>query len=119
MALCMNRTALRDKASLEGYFLAVAFNKYRERLRSTKDHQQLVEVLELEGESSNTEAVRQAARELEPDLRAVVEKFLEGLSIEQTASSLGIPEGTVKSRMHRAKAKLRVKLNPLYRLGAL
>jgi len=36
--------------------------------------------------------------------------FLE-LSSEETASALGIPEGTVKSRLSRALARLRVRLD--------
>jgi RNA polymerase sigma-70 factor (ECF subfamily) len=35
---------------------------------------------------------------------------LEGLSIEQTAQVLGVAEGTVKSRLHRARQALRGEL---------
>lgn len=36
--------------------------------------------------------------------------YLEGLSVEQAARVLALPEGTVKSRLHRARAALRREL---------
>lgn len=50
----------------------------------------------------------QAIRRLPPDQRAVlVFRFYEDLSVEQTASLLGKPAGTVKSLQHRALARLK------------
>lgn len=52
--------------------------------------------------------VLSALAELPPDQREVVVlAFYEGLSYREIASLLGVPEGTVKSRMHFAKRKLR------------
>ena len=52
--------------------------------------------------------VLSALAELPPDQREVVVlAFYEGLSYREIASLLGVPEGTVKSRMHLAKRKLR------------
>ncbi len=49
-----------------------------------------------------------ALERLSPELRAVVQAtVLDGLSTREAASLLGIPPGTVKSRMSRARAELR------------
>ncbi len=58
--------------------------------------------------------VRKAIRELPPDLREVVIlSRLEGLKYHEIAERLGIPVGTVKSRMHYAVNRLRERLNGL------
>ena len=45
---------------------------------------------------------------LSPELRAVVQAtVLDGLSTREAAAFLGIPAGTVKSRMNRARHELR------------
>jgi RNA polymerase sigma-70 factor (ECF subfamily) len=52
-------------------------------------------------------AVRDAVRLLPADQRAVVElAYFGGLSYRDTALALGIPEGTAKSRVRLALAKL-------------
>lgn len=56
-------------------------------------------------------AIRAAVREL-PDLYAgvVALHYLEGLGVKDIGARLGLPEGTVKIRLHRARAVLREKL---------
>jgi RNA polymerase sigma-70 factor (ECF subfamily) len=52
--------------------------------------------------------VGQALRRLSPELIAVVQAtVLDGLSTREAAELLGIPSGTVKSRMSRARLELR------------
>jgi RNA polymerase sigma-70 factor (sigma-E family) len=52
--------------------------------------------------------IRAALRQVPPKLRAVVVlRFLEGLSVQQTAEALGFPEGTVKSYTSRGLDTLR------------
>ena len=59
----------------------------------------------------NRLALRRAIAELSPDHRQVVAlRFFAGLTVPETARSLGIREGTVKSRLHRALALLRQEL---------
>ena len=49
-----------------------------------------------------------ALERLSPELRAVVQAtVLDGLSTREAATLLGIPSGTVKTRMMRARAQLR------------
>jgi len=55
--------------------------------------------------------VQEALLDLPPDLRvAVVLYDIEGQSYREVAGVLGIPEGTVKSRIHRARSALRESL---------
>ena len=58
--------------------------------------------------------VQQALLELPPGLRMVVVLYdIEGQSYSEIAEALRIPEGTVKSRIHRARNALRGLLRPL------
>ncbi len=57
--------------------------------------------------------VRTRMRTLNPTFREALWLFVvEGLSIKEIAEILQIPEATVKTRIHRAKAQLRDQLNP-------
>ncbi|MBI4913677.1 MAG: RNA polymerase sigma factor [Acidobacteria bacterium] len=57
--------------------------------------------------------VRERMRTLSPTFREALWLFVvEGLSIREIAEILSIPEATVKTRIHRAKAQLRDQLNP-------
>ena len=56
-------------------------------------------------------SVRTAISKLEPDLRAaVVLRYYADLSVADIARMLDVPEGTIKSRLHRAAAVLRPSL---------
>ncbi len=64
--------------------------------------------LETEDKAS---AVQKALMELEPENRAVlVLRDLEGQSYEEIAVQLGLPEGTVKSRLNRGREALKKRL---------
>jgi RNA polymerase sigma-70 factor (ECF subfamily) len=53
-----------------------------------------------------------ALQRLSPELRAVVQATtLDGLSTKEASHLLGIPTGTVKTRMMRARARLREELS--------
>lgn len=52
--------------------------------------------------------VKRAIAELDPEFReALVLRDVEDLSYEEIAAITGLPDGTVKSRIHRARAQLR------------
>jgi RNA polymerase sigma factor (sigma-70 family) len=60
------------------------------------------------------ERVRAAIAELPPGQReAVTLYYLAGLTQAEAAAHLGIPPGAVKTRLHKARASLRVRLRPL------
>ncbi len=57
------------------------------------------------------EMIRYEFNQLDPDFRAVATlRLVEGYSTEETATILGIPLGTVLSRLARAQKKLRIGL---------
>lgn len=59
------------------------------------------------------DALQRSLQQLEPAFRAVVTlRLVEGYSVEETAELLGIPQGTVASRLARAQQKLRAILEP-------
>lgn len=56
--------------------------------------------------------VAQALQDLSGRHRAVVTLVdIEGLSYQEAADALGVPRGTVMSRLHRARAKIRARLD--------
>ncbi len=62
------------------------------------------------------EEIQEVLDQLSPDHRAVViMKDIEGFSQEEIADVLDVSVGTVKSRLSRARARLRDLLMPLYR----
>jgi RNA polymerase sigma-70 factor, ECF subfamily len=62
--------------------------------------------------------LRDVIEDLTPDFRVVfVLRDVEGLSTEETAEAVGISEAAVKSRLLRARLKLRQKLDRHFRKG--
>ncbi len=59
--------------------------------------------------------VRAAIAELEDDLREIiVMRDIQGLTYEELADAIGVPDGTVKSRLHRARGRLKDILEERY-----
>jgi len=57
-------------------------------------------------------SVRKLVAELPEKMRVVVLMFyMEEMTIEEISAALKIPEGTVKSRLHQAKEKLKVRFD--------
>ena len=115
----------RDGAPFRPWLLQIVANEARNRVRSTGRRRQvelrLAEGFRPGGAAPSPEAAAVAAEdtkrllglvnELSDEDRLVIASryFLE-LSGEETAEALGIPEGTVKSRLSRALARLRVRV---------
>ncbi len=58
--------------------------------------------------------LRRALEQLSPRLREVIElRFFEELPYEDICLRLGVPEGTVKSRIHRGRAELKRQLEAI------
>ena len=58
--------------------------------------------------------IEHAIARLRPEYRAcILLRHVEGRSYEEIASVLGLPLGTVKTYIHRARAELRDFLEPL------
>jgi RNA polymerase sigma-70 factor (ECF subfamily) len=63
------------------------------------------------GEDADVNALRAALGELSMEQRAILSlHYLEGLKVERVAEVLGVPAGTVKSRLHHARAALKERL---------
>lgn len=95
----------------EAWLRTVALNHQRNRWRHAKVMRKFLPVvpgsqstLEL---SPNHVAVMQALAQLDLDQRLVVVlRYLADLGTAQIALDLGVPEGTVKSRLSRARGRL-------------
>lgn len=114
--------SLRDPGAFDAWFARIVVNGCRDRLRAKARHR-VVDVgrdlTEIEhprvADASETTAVRDALSRaidaLSPDERLVVTlRFHGDLTVPQVATLAGVPEGTVKSRLHHAMTKLRTVL---------
>jgi RNA polymerase sigma-70 factor (ECF subfamily) len=106
---------LRDPAALPAYLYATARNTALSRMRSRQwEAEQYPEQLADDGAGDdlaaleNAEAVRQALDQLPLAQReALTLFFLQDLSLEEMATLLAVPVGTVKSRLHYGKLAMR------------
>ena len=97
-----------DRVSIEG--MQEASDMALDRFLGTDEPQNDIERIGLR------EEIQKVLDYLSPDHRAVVVlKDIEGLSQEEIADVLDVSVGTVKSRLSRARARLRDLLLPLYR----
>lgn len=107
-----------DPASLRSWMYTVARNLVIDEARSARRRHELpVDELPERARDDDTDAmfdallVEEALSTLTPDHRAViVSAYYGGRSVAQTAEELGIPAGTVKSRLHYAVRALRLAL---------
>lgn len=113
--------SFRGEGEVAGWLWGVAIRRLVSRLRS---HSRTGEVLVADvspgSETSAEEHVLagveygdlgMALARLSPEMRAVVQAtVLDGLTMREASHLLGVPQGTVKTRLHRAKAQLRREL---------
>jgi RNA polymerase sigma-70 factor, ECF subfamily len=113
--------SLRDRGRFEPWLCRIVTNVCRDRLRSRLRHP----VQQLPGEDNPalpavadstrrvavSDAIGGAFEHLDPDERIVIAmRFYRDMPIEEIASRLGLPGGTVKSRLHRALGRMRVEM---------
>lgn len=104
---------LRDAALFQGWLFAIARN---ELLQHWRQQQARIETVELEPLADSftvppagswQEEFDEWLRLLEPNERELVLlRFVEGLTYEELAAALGIPLGTVESRLFSVRKKL-------------
>jgi len=111
---------LRDPARFDAWFGRILVNTCRDRLRSRRRVQRIevgsVSTGERSGPShgdrmAELDQLREALAVLGPDERIVVVlRFESDLTVPAIAALVGVPEGTVKSRLHHALRKVRAEL---------
>jgi RNA polymerase sigma-70 factor (ECF subfamily) len=108
IAVLRNIGSLREPAALRGWVRRIAV---REAVRACRRREIATELTDQDlpeipsAEVATAVDVRRVLAQLAPEQRAVlVLRDLDGLSEAQVAELLHIPEGTVKSRLHRARA---------------
>jgi RNA polymerase sigma-70 factor, ECF subfamily len=112
------RSTLRDPDRFGAWFDRILINGCRDRLRSRQ--RQRVRAIALQaGWHERTDpapaaddlGLDEALDRLDPDHRIVVLlRYWQDLSLESIADRLGVPLGTVKSRLHYALRTLRTRL---------
>jgi RNA polymerase sigma-70 factor (ECF subfamily) len=118
----------RAGAPFRPWLLRIVGNEARNRRRAAGRRAALelrvAEGLGAGGAAPSPEAAAEAAEERQALLRALGRigddhrfvvgcRYLLQLSVEETAAALGIPEGTVKSRLARALARLHELMEPV------
>jgi RNA polymerase sigma-70 factor (ECF subfamily) len=107
--------SLRDPARFEAWFGKILVNVCRDRLRRSRRHG-VMEVTDISDElvadpatgdpataAADQDAVGRGLARLEPDQRIVlILRYYRDLPVEEIAVRMGIPAGTVKSRLHYA-----------------
>jgi RNA polymerase sigma-70 factor (ECF subfamily) len=107
----------KDDAKFSTWLFAVATNVYRSQMRRIRPPEVPLEedreirapgnpeaVIEAE---DLAEVVRRAVAALPPKYRdALILFYFQKMDVRETARTLGVPEGTVKARLHRGRAML-------------
>ncbi len=112
-----NPAAYRGTGDVAAWMWGIAVRRLMQRLRPRRPLlDRLVALRSREGESPEEVVLAQVAHGdlanalngLSPELRAVVQAtILDGLTMKEAARMLSIPEGTVKTRMSRARVQMR------------
>jgi RNA polymerase sigma-70 factor (ECF subfamily) len=117
LAIVKGLSKLKDSAVFPKWAFRIANNKCTDWLRKQRRQQQLNNEFTKQTQSESdkkqegnekTESLRAAIEKLPPDRRALLTlRYHEGFDIGQIAEILSVPEGTVKSRLHRTVNELR------------
>lgn len=113
--------SLREPGRLDAWLRRLLVNACRDESRRGRRHEGNVTLLpehdrpvpSRSDELANRDAIGQAMRSLSLDQRAViVHHYYLGLSLPEIASTLDIPVGTAKSRLHHARLAMRAAIEP-------
>ncbi len=111
-------SALRDPSKFDAWLRRLLMRAITDEFRSNRRQRAAITILRLEpstpdvsGALAAREQLDRGFRRLSIDHRLVIVLRLHlGLSLQETAATLGIPVGTAKSRLHYATEAMRVAL---------
>ena len=106
-----HRRSLRNEAYFKTWVTRIAVNVCRDILRKSRRVVPVEQMPERPGPESSSELYMTIERLPERLRLPLVLYYLEGFSVEETARTLHLPEGTVKFRLHEARKALRVELD--------
>lgn len=125
------REKIEYRENPKSYLLSIAIRIWKNRKRKVAWRRRIAEIISIEDrelfvqgntalpeeemlEQEKIILVRKAVTKLPEGLKLVVLLYyMEELSIEQIAVTMDIPQGTVKSRLHRAKKTMKKELEEL------
>ena len=103
---------LQNPSLFVSWLFRILTNKCIDRIRKKQAEEKLMKNASIKSgtskNSSESDYLDQAIRNLSDEQKALITlRFGQGLQVGQIAAMLSIAEGTVKSRLHRALARLR------------
>lgn len=106
---------LNDPARFPAWLFGIATRKCADSIRAAIKRRRIVEAIRVESEGELVAAqsgdaidLRRAIAHLPAAQRAAISLFYgEDLELHEVATALGLPIGTVKSRLHHARATLK------------
>lgn len=106
--------SLRDTGKMRSWMFAILRNQYLKRNRAkrpfvSEDVESIADPQSLAPQDANsTELIQQALDQLDEDQRLpILLVSMEGVSVEEASEIIGVPRGTILSRMHRGRQKLK------------
>jgi RNA polymerase sigma-70 factor, ECF subfamily len=119
-----NLSRYRQDAPFSTWLFAVASNHYRSSLRragpptlpldEAAERAKSAPALPDPVDRDRDRVLREAVARLPPRYRdALIHYYFHEMDLRQAAGALGVPEGTLKARLHRGREMLRVKLGGL------
>ena len=118
VAVIRGLRGLRDPARFPAWTLRIVAHKSRDWIRREEARRRAALRAEPDPSAPDTpelaasiERVRAGLARLDPARRSILRRFyLEGMSVAEIAEALGIPSGTVKSRLFHARDALKALL---------
>jgi RNA polymerase sigma-70 factor (ECF subfamily) len=110
LAIIKGLHALHDAARFKPWAYRIVTNKALDLLKTKPAVQPLPDdpIQDITTHRPEDDALAEQLDRLEPDKKALLTLYyLEGLSVSEIGRVLGIPAGTVKSRLHNARNALR------------
>ena len=114
VAIARGLGRLKDPARFGAWALRITNRRCADWIVRRQRHRNRTTTLEAAGQTPDPRRgdrlalVRDLLRRLDPERRALMAMFyVEGLSVAEIATVMGLPAGTVKSRLHNAREHLR------------